>query len=204
MGRKGRTMRSTSKGSSRSTKAKLTVPTPGLEKVLFHQSNDFKDLLGKIANYVASRDFTGACVVAVAMWKVECPTFQTPKQPTKRACSEYLEGLDTYFDKEDEYVARVRAWKENCVGIHTLLLKHCHPELRAILQTADGSFGFLLDKNDIVKLLNIVCLFMGYMEQLKEEENSKLDSTGHYDNLGGFENWSECRPGTYGRRGTYV
>ena len=168
MDRNGPEIRSTSTGLPGSTEAKFTAPTPGLENVLFHQSNDFKDVLGKIANYVASRDFTGACVADVAdvaMCKVECPTFQTPKQPTKRACSEYLEGLDTYFDKEDEYVARVRAWKENCVGIHTLLLKHCHPELRAILQKADGSLEVLLDKNDITKLLNKMCLFMGYMEQ---------------------------------------
>ena len=52
--------RSTSTGSPRSTEAKFTAPTPGLENVFFGQGKEFKDVERALARYMASQDTTGA------------------------------------------------------------------------------------------------------------------------------------------------
>ena len=48
------------------------------------------------------------------------------------------------------------------MGIHSLLLEHTHPDVRAYLQKVDGRFGFLLDKNDVKKLLSMIRSTMNY------------------------------------------
>ena len=108
MGSNGPERRSTSMGPSRSTDAKFTAPTPGLENVFFGRGNEFKDVVRELASYVASQDSTGAMMTAVGMSNLEKTK---PKRPTVRHSAEYLVELEAYFDKEDEWAAKVRAWK---------------------------------------------------------------------------------------------
>ena len=57
-----------------------------------------------------------------------------------------------------------------------MLLEHTHPDVRAYLQKVDGRFGFLLDKNDVNKLLSVIRSTMNYMKQQDEEETSMFPS----------------------------
>ena len=179
--------RSTSTGSPRSTEAKFTAPTSGLENVFFGRGNEFKDVVGELASYVTSLGFGGALVAAVAMTNLESPIFKKLKQPTVHHSSDYDEKILAYCMEEIEWDARVSEWKQNCVGIHSFLLKHTHPELRAYLQKADGRFGFSLGKNDVVKLL-IMVRDMDYLKQQDEKEISMSKSGSNDDDLLGFKN----------------
>ena len=57
--------RSTSMGSPRSTEAKFTAPTPGLENVFFGRGKEFRDVVRALARYMASQDSTGAMAAAM-------------------------------------------------------------------------------------------------------------------------------------------
>ena len=129
-------------------------------------------MVRELARYVASQDSTGA----MAADMVKIPIFKKPKRSTVRHSAEYLEELEAYFDKEDEWATKVRAWKENCIGIHTLLLDHTHPDVRAYLQKVDGRFGFSLGENEVNKLLSMIRSTMNYMKKEDEKEISTLKS----------------------------
>ena len=116
-------------------------------------------MVSELASYVASQDSTGAMMTAVGMSNLEKTK---PKRPTVRHSAEYLVELEAYFDEEDEWAGKVRARKETCVGIHTLLLEHTHPDVRAYLQKVDVRFGFSLDKNDVKKVLSMIRSTMNY------------------------------------------
>ena len=108
MGSNGPGRRFTGMGSPRSTEEKFTAPTLGLENILLGWVNEFKDVVRELASYVASQDSTGAMMTAVGMSNLEKTK---PKRPTVRHSAEYLVELEAYFDKEDEWAAKVRAWK---------------------------------------------------------------------------------------------
>ena len=82
MGSNGPGRRFTGMGSPRSTEEKFTAPTPELENMFFGRGNEFKDVVGELASYVASQDFLGVLVAAVAMLNLESPIFKKPKRPT--------------------------------------------------------------------------------------------------------------------------
>ena len=46
----------------------------------FGGGNEFKDVVGELASYVVSRDFSRARVAAVALSNLESPIFKKPKQ----------------------------------------------------------------------------------------------------------------------------
>ena len=123
----------------------------------------------------------------MAMLTLERPIFEKPTRPMVPHSSEYLEELEAYFDKENEWAAKVRTWKEKCVKIHFLLPKHTHLELRAYLQKEDGRFGLSLVKNDVVKLLIMIHATMDCLKQKDEKEISMLKSASDDDDILGFK-----------------
>ena len=98
--------RSTNTGSPRSTEVKFTAPKPGLKNLFFYQGNGFRDVVRALARYMALQDSTAGAMAAATVKK---NIFDKPKKPTVRQSAEYLEELEAYFDKEDEWAAKVRA-----------------------------------------------------------------------------------------------
>ena len=76
-------------------------------------------MLGELASYVTSLIFLGALVADMAMSNLDSPMFEKPKEPTVNYLSEYEETIIAFFEREEEWDARVCERKENYIVIHS-------------------------------------------------------------------------------------
>ena len=129
--------------------------------------------------------------MAAVATNLERPIFKKPNRPTVRlSSSDYDEKMLAYCEEEIEWDESACEWKATSVGIHTLLLEHTHPDVRAYLQKADDKGGFSLDEKDIVRLLIMIRPTMNYMKQEDKKEISTLKSNSDDVDLPGLKNYN--------------